>query len=295
MHDDRPVEPTHTQREQQRAVVRDERWELLGHVQGALEPVMVVLGLVFLLLLLIEFADVELSRAQRLWIDRLNWGIYIAFVFDFLLRFTIAPAKGTFLRQNWLSALSLALPVLRPLRALRALRALRVTRATRSLSLVRLIGGMNRGMRVLRQITRGRTFAYVSALSILIVLAGAAGGLFFEQETAGASITTFGTALWWAATLVTTVNSSYDPVTLEGRIVGVVLRLFGISVFGLVTAAITSFFLGRPIGGHDEEPSVPSEITTLRQELAALRADLAATRSARPPEAPDVHSPQGTG
>jgi voltage-gated potassium channel len=266
--------------ERRHAQMRDERWELLGHVQSALEPVMVALGLVFLVLLLIDFADVDLSQTQQRWVDRLTWGIYLAFVVDFLLRFIIAPAKGTFLRQNWLGALSLVLPVLRPLRALRSIRALRAARATRSLSLVRLLGGMNRGMGLLRQITRGRTFAYVSALSVLAVLAGAAGVLFFERGAAGASITTYSAALWWAATLVTTVNSGTEPVTLEGRIIGFVLRLFGISIFGLVTAAITSFFLGRPIPQQENEaPTHSSELTALRQELAALREDLAATRT----------------
>lgn len=277
---DPPREGAPAPRERRGAQVSDERWELLGHVQGALEPVMVALGLVFLVLLLIDFANVDLGHTQQRWVDRLNWGIYAAFVFDFLLRFFIAPAKGTFLRQNWLSALSLALPVLRPLRALRGIRALRAARATRSLSLVRLLGGMNRGMRVLRQLTRGRTFAYVSALSVLAVLAGATGALFFERDAAGASITTFGEALWWATTLVTTVNSGAEPVTLEGRIVGFVLRLFGISVFGLITATITSFLLGRPVPERDNDvPAPSSELTALRQEIAALRADLATTRT----------------
>lgn len=281
---DPPPERTPTTRERRNAQVRDERWELLGHVQGAFEPIMVALGLIFLVLLVIEFTNVDLSETQQRWVGRLNWGIYVAFVFDFLLRFTIAPAKGTFLRQNWLGALSLTLPVLRPLRALRAVRVLRAARATRSLSLVRLLGGMNRGMRLLRQLTRGRTFAYASALSVLAVLAGAAGALHFERDAAGASITSFGTALWWAATLVTTVNSGAEPVTLEGRIVGIILRLFGISIFGLVTAAITSFFLGRPLPDQENEASTPSaDLTALREELAALREDLAATRTEHHP------------
>jgi len=282
---DPPPKRAPTTRERRNAQVRDERWELLGHVQGALEPIMVALGLIFLVLLLIEFADVDLSETQRRWVDRLNWGIYVAFVFDFLLRFTIAPAKGTFLRQNWLGALSLTLPVLRPLRALRAIRVLRAARATRSLSLVRLLGGMNRSMRLLRQLTRGRTFAYVSALSALAVFAGAAGALFFERDAAGASITSFGAALWWAATLVTTVNSGAEPVTLEGRIVGFILRLFGISIFGLVTAAITSFFLGRAVPDQENEaPTSSSNLTALREELAALREELAATRTKHHPD-----------
>ena len=75
------------------------------------------------------------------------------FLLDFMIPFAVAPSKRSFLRRNWLVALSLALPFPRPLRAFRAARALR------SLSLARLLGGTNRGMRVLRQVTRGRQLA----------------------------------------------------------------------------------------------------------------------------------------
>ncbi|MGI8642974.1 MAG: ion transporter [Thermomicrobiales bacterium] len=278
-------------KEQERA----ERFELLDHVQSVLEPLMVVLGLVFLGLLVVEYGDL-VSGQGRVWLDRALWAIYVIFVFDFAIRFFIAPSKTAFLKDNWLSALSLALPALRPLRALRALRGLRGLRAARSLSLVRLIGGINRGMRVLRRVTRGERFAYFGALSVAVVLLSAAGAYYFERGAADANIHTFGDALWWSSTVVTTVNAEKYAVTVEGRIIGILVRLFALSVFGLLTASIASYFVGKdaeeraaPVAEANAAASdLQTELTAVRQELAAFQEQLRTTTESggRAPDSP---------
>ncbi len=259
-----------------REVVRSERFELLEHLQTALEPFMVGLGLVFLVLLLADYAAVVRSAEARAWLDRAFVAIWIVFLADFAVRFAISPAKRGFLRENWLGALSLALPFLRPLRVLR------VTRSLRSLSLVRLLGGVNRGMRVLRRVTHGRQFAYVGALTILVTLAGAVGVLFFDRDAQGATIRNFGDALWWSAALVTTVNSEKYAVSPEARVLAILIRVFAVSVFGFVTASIASYLVGRDAeerapsgnGGSD----VRSDVTVLRDQLAALHRDVVLLR-----------------
>lgn len=250
-----------------------ERDELLEHVQALVEPLMGALGVVFLVLLLIEFADPGLSPGQRVWFDRATTAIWLVFLVEFAVRFTLAPAKLRHLRDNWLGAISLALPFLRPLRALRGLRALR---AVRSLSLVRLLGGVNRGMRLLRRVTRGRQLAYVAGLTLLVVLAGATGAHYFDRGVAGAPIQSLGDALWWSAALVTTINSEKHVVSPEARVIALLLRLFAVSVFGLVTAAIASYFVGRDAEargstGAGDESSTAAELASLRAELVALR------------------------
>jgi voltage-gated potassium channel len=255
-----------------------ERWELLGHLQNLLEPVMVALGLAFLVLLAIDFSGITLSAAQRVWLDWALTTIWVAFVVDFLLRLVIAPSKSSFLRANWLSAASLALPFLRPLRALQAVRA------ARSLSLVRLLGGANRGMRVLQRVTAGRTLAYVGALTLLATLLGAVGVLFFDRYAAGATIQTFGDALWWSAAMVTTINNEKYAVTAEGRVIAILLRVFAVSVFGFITASIASYLIGQqaeaqvPVEGNG--PVLEEHLTALRKEQAALRQEIVALREA---------------
>lgn len=258
---------------ERRRIVRDERFELLDNVQAILEPAMTVLGLVFLVLLFLDYTASGVSERNQGRIDTALQVIWAIFVLDFAVRFIIAPAKLAFLKDNWLGALSLALPFLRPLRVFRAARALR------SFSLVRLLGGINRGIRVLRKVTRGRQFAYVGAITVLVTLAGAVGALSFDRGIANAPIQTFGDALWWAAAMVTTINNETYVVSTEARVIAILLRVFAVSVFGFITASIASYL----IGGTAEVERDAEDADALRAEVAALRRELALVRDALAP------------
>lgn len=251
-----------------------ERFELLEHLQAMLEPVMVGLGLVFLGLLLIDYADIVRSAAARAWMDRAFVIIWVIFLADFAIRFVVAPSKLRFLQQNWLGALSLALPFLRPLRALR------VVRAVRSLRLVQLLGGVNRGMRVLRRISGGRRLAYVGTLTVLVTLAGAVGVLFFDRDAEGATIRNVGDALWWSAAMVTTINNEKYAVSPEARVIAILIRVFAVSIFGFVTASIASYLVGREAEARavPGDGDAPASVAALRQDLAALRLEIAVLR-----------------
>jgi len=75
---------------------------------------------------------------------------------------------------------------------------------------------------------------------------GAIAVLDAEQDAADSNITTFGDALWWACTTVTTVGyGDRYPVTLEGRAVAVVLMIVGIGVVGAVTASVATWLMNR--------------------------------------------------
>jgi len=266
-------------RDARKVVVRSERSELLAHLQAILEPLMVGLGLVFLVLLLVDFAGPDLSERGQTWVDRAVTAIWVAFLFDFAVRFVVAPSKGEFLRANWLGALSLALPFLRPLRILRA------ARAARSISLMRLLGGTNRGIRVLRQITRGRQVVYVAVLTCFVVLAGGVGARYFDRDRDGAPIQTIGDGLWWSAALVTTINSEKYAVSPEARVVAILMRVYAVSVFGLVTASIASYLIGTTAGSAvaEDDDALRAEIAALRRELAAFDQALTAIRPAAGP------------
>ena len=273
-------------REARRVVARAERSELLDHLQAMLEPLMVGLGLVFLALLLLDFAGPDLSERGQRWLDDAMTAIWIIFLADFVVRLVVAPSKLGFLRANWLGALSLVLPFLRPLRVLRA------ARAVRSISLVRLLGGMNRGIRVLRRVTGGRQVAFVAALTGFVVLAGAVGARYFDRDTEGATIRTFGDSLWWAAALVTTVNSEKYAVSPEARVVAILMRVYAVSVFGLVTASIASYLIGASAesSGSGDVDALRTEIADLRRELTTVTAALA---SFSPPARVDDSAKRG--
>jgi voltage-gated potassium channel len=260
--------PTDSSRATRKAIERDERFELLHHVQSVLEPLMAALGLLFLGLLLLDYGSFEWGWLSESAIDWALQAIWVVFLIDFVLRLIIAPAKVAYLKANWLTVISLALPFLRPLRAFRAIRAVR------SISLVRFLGGINRGMRVLRRVTRGAQFAYVGILTVLVALAAAVGAMFFENGYADSPIQGFGDAIWWSAAMVTTINNEKYVVSPEARTLAILLRIFAVSVFGYITASIATYLIGASPPSdaqRDESEALRTEITGLREEIAALR------------------------
>jgi voltage-gated potassium channel len=285
----------HDTRAEENEREKDEGWrerlELLVNVSSFLEPIMVGLGIVFLGLLLMEFAGVPLTVLGENRMADVMQAIWVIFLGDFLLRFTIAPEKLMFVRSNWLGALSLALPFLRPLRAFRAARALR------GFSLVRLLGGINRGMRALRAITRGSLMLYVAALTVAVVFAGAVGVRFFDRGYPDSPVQTFPDALWWSATLVTTISSELHVVSQESRVIALLQRLYALSIFGYITASIASYLIGVDTSedrkrGEAVDRELINEVRRLRRELAEVRTQLD-DGAGRPPRPGRPHPEEG--
>ncbi len=245
-----------------------ERWIVLEDLDDWLNIPMAVLSLVWLLIVV-----AELVWGEGGLLTTFGLIIWIIFILEFAVRFVLAPAKLPFLRRNWLTVLALVLPALRVFRSLRLFRAARALRGTR---LVRIVGTANRSMKALRTTLRRRQFGYVAGLTILIVLLGAAGMVSFEPaaEVEG-GFTSYGNALWWTAMLVTSIGSEFWPKTTEGRILALLLSVYGLAVFGYITASFASFFVGRdaeapgaPIAGSGDIERLAREIRELRLQLA---------------------------
>ncbi len=249
----------------------DERQSLIARIEDWLDTPMLFLGFVWLGLLIYEFIW-ELSPALEL----AGMVIWIIFIVDFAVKFLLAPGKFQYVKSNWLTALSLIVPALR---VFRAFRIFRLVRTARGLRLFRVVTSLNRGMKALGESFSRRGFGYVVALSVIIIFAGAAGMLAFENEVDG-GIKTYGDALWWTAMLLTSIGSEYFPKTAEGRILCFLLALYGFAVFGYVTATLATFFVERDaedtesaIAGAEDIKALGSEIALLREELKTLRED----------------------
>lgn len=255
--------------------VQRERWRLLHRLERWLERPMMVLGLVWVALLV-----VELTRGDSVVLNRVAIAIWVVFVADFALRFTIAPQKLAYLRRNWLTVVSLIVPALRVFRVVRVLRALRLARAVRGLRLVKVLGSLNRGMKSLGRTMGRRGLGYVAALTGLVTLAGAAGMYAFEREGEGGGLSSYGDAVWWTAMVMTSLGSEYWPRTAEGRVLAFVLALYAVTVFGYITAALASFFVGRDAEREDGPVAGNAAIRALHAEIAALRAELRAREGA---------------
>lgn len=254
----------------EKQLLNQERREILEQLEDWLEMPMLVLGFVWLALFLIE---VIWGLSPLL--EVVGWVIWSLFVLNFVVEFILAPRKVAYLKSNWLTAISLVLPALRVFRIGRVLRILRTARATRGLRLVRTISSTNRGMRSLSASLGRRGFGYVVALTLIITLIGAAGMYAFESNIPdGSGLKDYGSALWWTAMLMTTLGSEYWPQTPEGRVLCFLLALYAFAVFGYLTAAIATFFVGRDADDDVAEIAGAKSIAALHDEIAALRADI---------------------
>lgn len=232
------------------SALHGERESLLEQIDSALDGVMILLSAAWIGLLVVEFAGGGLPPS----LEAAVWIIWAIFVLDFLLEFTIAPAKVPYLRSHWLTVVSLVLPAFRILRLASALRLVRAGRVVRGVGLLRLLTSTNRGLSSLRATAARRGLGYVITATALVMVVGAAGMAFFEspasiagQPTTGApsqGFEDYGDALWWTAYTMTT-GAPQAPVTGEGKVLGWLLSLFGLGVFGYLTATLASHFIER--------------------------------------------------
>lgn len=238
------------------------RNEVLQQLEEWLDLPMLALSFVWLALFVVELIW-ELNPL----LDAVSITIWLVFIFNFLLEFTIAPHKRTYLRRNWLTIGSLALP------ALRTLRIFRVVRAARGVRLLSVMTRTSRGMRSLSASFQRRGFGYVLSLTTLVTFVGAAGMYALERDVPD-GLESYGAAVWWTAMLMTTLGSDYFPQSPEGRILCFILALYAFAVFGYVTASIATFFLGRDAEEDEAEIAGTKSIQALQVEIAALRTEI---------------------
>ena len=188
------------------------------------------------------------------------WPVFLA---DYLFRLALAEHRWQFVRRNWIDGVAVVLPLLRPLRILSLIRVARVIDRRLTTSL------------------HGRVAAYVTLTSSLVVFMASLAALDAERNAPRATITTFGDALWWAFTTITTVGyGDRYPVTGQGRLVAVLLMLAGIALLGVVTAAVASWFVGRVTEAaqaqdDEDDAALRAEVHALADEVRRLRAELA--------------------
>ncbi|MES1026392.1 ion transporter [Gloeocapsa sp. BRSZ] len=256
----------------EKQVLNRERQEILQQLEDWLETPMLVLSFAWLALFVIELIWGLTSLLQAI-----GTVIWIVFILDFTLEFTLAPYKLVYLQRNWLTVIALPLPALRLFKFVRILRVLNTTRAARGIRLLRVITRTNRGMRTISASLGRRGFGYVVATTLIVTLIGAAGMYAFESNTPdGRGLNDYGTALWWTAMLMTTMGSEYWPQTPEGRVLCFFLALYAFAVFGYLTAAIATFFIGRDADDDEAEIAGAKSIAALHAEIKALRHEIQA-------------------
>ena len=194
--------------------------------------------------------------------DRTAWIVArivlsLIFLVDLVVRARLSEKPGLYVKDHPFAVLAVAWP---PVRVILSVRLLR------------------------RAFQRGNIGKFL--LVALVLLANLALICWaFERGAAHATIRTIGQSFWWSIVTVTTVGyGDYTPVTLGGRIAGVLVMGLGILTLAVVTATIASRFRDQadtedfalPVGSRLDRRTA-ERLAAIRDGIDALLADHAAT------------------
>ncbi|PWU20317.1 MAG: hypothetical protein C5B48_12680 [Candidatus Rokuibacteriota bacterium] len=197
--------------------------------------------------------------SQKWWlIVYVDAALTLIFLSDFTYRITTTSSKRHYMLHG-----GGIFDLLGSLPGLRIFRLFRIIRAGRTMS---RLGGrrMVRDMR--HQFAAGTLYLVVFSLILTLEVVGLL-ELHFEQNAAGANITTGGDALWWGYVTATTVGyGDKYPVTPGGRIVGSIMLTVGVALFATFSGFLANTFLSK----RREQPAAPAADGDLQAALTEL-------------------------
>ena len=180
------------------------------------------------------------------------WGLFAA---DYCIRLYLAPRRLYFITHNLMNLAIVLLPA---------------WRIVSFLAMIHLT--TNRQYKRLSELAM-KLFGYTAIFIIMFALAIYS----VESSEPGAMIRDLPTAYWWTFTTLATVGyGDVYPITGIGRVIAVVVMLYGVGMVAVATGALASWIIEK-IGGREEQeyPATKADVDDLRQEISELRALLA--------------------
>lgn len=173
--------------------------------------------------------SVSIAWSTNEWLVRIDFLVWLIFFVDVSVRFIKAPAKWQYIRKNPFDLIAII-----PLNAIfQMARIARLLRALQRLWILRYYLRDFFGILQTNYLNR-----VLIATSMLIILSS------IPIRYLEPSIGTYGDAIWWSIVTATTVGyGDLSPETAPGRIIAIVLMLFGIGLIGMLTSSITTYFL----------------------------------------------------
>lgn len=185
-------------------------------------------------------------------IQMILWGLFAA---DYCIRLYLAPRRLYFITHNLMNLAIVLLPA---------------WRIVSFLAMIHLT--TNRQYKRLSELAV-KLFGYTAIFIIMFALAIYS----VESSEPGAMIRDLPTAYWWTFTTLATVGyGDVYPITGIGRVIAVVVMLYGVGMVAVATGALASWIIEK-IGGREEQeyPATKADVDDLRQEISELRALLA--------------------
>ena len=245
---------------------------------------LIIPTLLLLLLLLLPMAWPTMPISTRSVLDATDSGMWLAFAAEYLILLVLAPSRGRYMRTH---LVEFALVLLRPLRFPRSARLLRLARVGR------VLAGAAEAAKVSRSPLATSAAMYAPAAALLLVLAAAAIVRDAEGTAPGPNIKSYGDAVWWALTTVSTVGyGDRYPVITTGRAVAGGLMVVGVALLAIVTASMAAAFArwtaapAERRASSGTRPRQTADLAAVIRELRKLRAEVAQLRRADGPAGP---------
>ncbi len=229
------------------------------------ESVVLVAALLLIPVVVID-ADAD-SGPWQLVADVVNWVIWTVFLGEIILVLVVATRRAAALRAHWFDV-ALVVATVPALGAF--LSALRLARLARVLRLLRLGMVAARALQAERRLTSVAVFRFVALITLFVVVIAGAVESFADQQ----DFPSLWDGIWWAIVTVTTVGyGDLYPRSVGGRIVAMVVMLFGIGFLSVLTATIASRFVQTD--SHNEQ--MKATLARIEAQLAELRQQLSRT------------------
>jgi voltage-gated potassium channel len=91
-----------------------------------------------------------------------------------------------------------------------------------------------------------QTAGYSIALTTILLVAFASVSILIFESGPDANIRTAEDAIWWSVSTITTVGyGDRFPVSVEGRVIAMVLMISGVGLFGALSGTVASLFIGK--------------------------------------------------
>ncbi len=189
---------------------------------------------VLLFLLTIASLAVTFREAVPDWVQM---SVLLSFVLLFAVRWRIAENSRSYIRENWFDLVFVVLLASPVLRLLSTLRFIHLFPALKLGVLLR-----NNRKRILRLILLSRD-SFPLAMAFIFGLVFLFGSCtFLLEHGTNPGFESIHDGLWWAFVTLTTVGyGDIVPHTDAGRIVAVMLMVFGVAVYSLMIANLTHY------------------------------------------------------
>jgi len=214
------------------------------------ESIIMILIILVVGLLYYDFTQPLISDKTKSLLFWIDFSCCIIFLGNFYFDYRLADSKKWYWKKHFIDFItSIPLPDLQVMRFGRAVRLIRLTRLLRFVRVLRIFRGilfLSRGLNELAEIFNVKIMKKSFIYGIIFLIIGAIIINLFEGKSSN-SVSTLIDSIWWSFTTVVTGGFAdlYNPVSIIGRILTVILILAGMILVGIFTATLTSVLIGE--------------------------------------------------